>query len=147
MGITRIIQCARSCLYSISQHNYGRFPALRFGAGIAVLLFSRIGFFLQSFLIEKIHQTGTMMLLDNINDILAGATEALIKRIISLLERVGIEKDFSISGGVAKNIGVVKRLEERLGLKACLAFDPQLVGAIGAALFAKEKFTKKFLSN
>lgn len=78
-----------------------------------------------------------------INDILAGATEALIKRILSLLERVGIEKDFSISGGVAKNIGVVKRLEERLGLKACLAFDPQLVGAIGAALFAREKLTKK----
>jgi len=73
------------------------------------------------------------------NDILAGACDAIVKRLIGLLERVGIEEDFAISGGVAKNIGVVKRLEERLGLKAYIAFDSQIVGALGAALFARER--------
>jgi predicted CoA-substrate-specific enzyme activase len=72
------------------------------------------------------------------NDILAGACEAIVKRIFPLLQRVGIEEAFAISGGVAKNIGVVRRLEEKLGLKAHIAFDPQIVGALGAALFARD---------
>jgi predicted CoA-substrate-specific enzyme activase len=73
------------------------------------------------------------------NDILAGACDAIVKRVYGLLQRVGIEEPFAISGGVAKNIGVVKRLEEKLGLKAHIAFDSQIVGALGAALFARER--------
>ena len=73
------------------------------------------------------------------NDILAGATDAIVGRIRALLEKVGVEESLCISGGVAKNIGVVKRLEEKLGLTALIADDPQTVGALGAALFA-EKF-------
>ncbi len=73
------------------------------------------------------------------NDILAGACDAIVKRLSGLLERVGIEEAFAISGGVAKNIGVVKRLEERLGVEARIAFDSQIVGALGAALFARER--------
>ena len=43
-------------------------------------------------------------------------------------------------GGVAKNTGVVRYIEEELGLKlARLDFDPQLVGALGAAIVASEK--------
>ena len=74
-----------------------------------------------------------------VNDILAGATDAIVDRISALLERVGVEEDLCISGGVAKNIGVVKRLEEKLGLKARIAPEPQVVGAIGAALFARDR--------
>jgi len=70
------------------------------------------------------------------NDILAGAMDAIVERIIALLERVGIEMDLCISGGVAKNIGVVDRLERKLGIKAFIAAEPQIVGALGAALFA-----------
>lgn len=73
------------------------------------------------------------------NDILAGATDAIVERIICLLERVEIEEDLCLSGGVAKNIGVVSRVEKKLGLKAYIAFEPQIVGALGAALFAGEK--------
>lgn len=73
------------------------------------------------------------------NDILAGATDAIVGRVINLLERVGIEDAFCVSGGVAKNIGVVRRLEEKLGLKAHLAPEPQIMGALGAALFAMAK--------
>jgi predicted CoA-substrate-specific enzyme activase len=70
------------------------------------------------------------------NDILAGACEAITERICSMLARVEMREAFSISGGVAKNSGVVKRLEDRLGVVACIAQEPQIVGAIGAALFA-----------
>lgn len=54
--------------------------------------------------------------------------------------RVGIEKDFIITGGIAKNIGVVRRLEKRMGLDAKIPEEPQIVGALGAALFAEERF-------
>lgn len=75
----------------------------------------------------------------NPNDILAGATDAILDRVIALLERVGIEEELCVSGGVAKNIGVAKRLENKLGLKAQIAPEPQIVGALGAALFAADK--------
>jgi predicted CoA-substrate-specific enzyme activase len=72
------------------------------------------------------------------NDILGGATDAIVSRVISLLERVGIEEALCVSGGVAKNIGVIKRLEQSLGLKAYIAPEPQIIGALGAALFARD---------
>lgn len=63
---------------------------------------------------------------------------AMVDRIIDLLKRVGIEKDFVVTGGVAKNIGIVSRLERKLGFKPLEPkMDPILAGAIGAALFAK----------
>lgn len=71
------------------------------------------------------------------NDILAGAYQSIIERIYSLCVRVGIQEPLSISGGIAKNSGVVKRLEEKLGIKAYIADEPQIIGALGAALFAK----------
>jgi predicted CoA-substrate-specific enzyme activase len=77
------------------------------------------------------------------NDVLAGACEALASRVYGLLKRVGIEEDFVISGGIAKNIGVVKRLEDMIGLKAKICFEPQIVGALGAAIFAREILEKR----
>ncbi len=72
------------------------------------------------------------------NDILAGAFDALVRRISTMLERVGIERELSISGGIAKNIGVVKRIEDYFHRKARIFSEPQIVGAIGAALFGQE---------
>lgn len=70
--------------------------------------------------------------------VLASYCLAMVYRIVSLLERVGIEEDFAITGGIAKNIGVVIRLEKKLGVKALEPkYDTQIAGAIGAALFAK----------
>ncbi|MCF8032374.1 MAG: acyl-CoA dehydratase activase [Desulfarculaceae bacterium] len=69
-------------------------------------------------------------------DILAGATDAIVERIVELLERVGVEPQLCISGGVAKNLGVVRRVEHKLGLEAHIAPEPQIVGALGAALLA-----------
>jgi activator of 2-hydroxyglutaryl-CoA dehydratase len=42
-----------------------------------------------------------------------------------------------ISGGISKNIGVVRRIEEKLGVASHICFEPQIVGAVGAALFAQ----------
>jgi len=75
----------------------------------------------------------------HVDNILAGTMEAIVERVIALLERVGVDRDLCISGGVAKNIGVVRRLEQRLGLKAFIADEPQIVGALGAALFASDQ--------
>lgn len=74
----------------------------------------------------------------NKEDILAGLHDAIASRCISLLRRVSIEKEFAISGGIAKNIGMVTKLEERLNLKALIAPDPQIIGALGAASFAMD---------
>jgi len=73
------------------------------------------------------------------NDILAGAHEAIVSRVRTLLQRVGVEEALCVSGGVAKNAGVIRRLEEQLGLKALIAAEPQVVGALGAALFAADR--------
>lgn len=76
------------------------------------------------------------------NDILAGACNAIVERIYSLLARVGVQEAFSMSGGVAKNSGVLKRLEDKLGVRAYIAQEPQIVGALGAAIFARDLLRK-----
>jgi benzoyl-CoA reductase subunit A len=76
-------------------------------------------------------------------DILAGACDALCKRVLGLLRRIGTEEKFVISGGIAKNVGVVQRLEQTLGMKSHICFEPQIVGALGAAIFARELLEKR----
>jgi benzoyl-CoA reductase subunit A len=78
--------------------------------------------------------------------ILAGICDALADRVHSLLNRVGIEEDFVISGGIAKNKGVIKSLEKKIGIKPNICFEPQIVGALGAALFANEIISKSIES-
>jgi activator of 2-hydroxyglutaryl-CoA dehydratase len=72
-------------------------------------------------------------------NILGGLHAATAERVFSLLKRVVIEPEFVISGGIAKNIGVVRRVEEKVGLRAYISEEPQIIGALGAALFAREK--------
>ena len=62
---------------------------------------------------------------------------------------MGLEKEFVITGGQSKNIGIVSRIETNLGVK-CLpmpnwresGLDPMVAGAIGAALFGKALYEK-----
>ncbi len=73
------------------------------------------------------------------NSVLAAYCSAMAHRVFTLLERLGVEKDFAITGGIAKNIGVVSRLEKELGIKALVPkLDTQIAGALGAALIAME---------
>ncbi len=76
-------------------------------------------------------------------DILAGLHTAISDRVYTLLRRVGVTPDFAITGGIAKNIGMVRRLEEKVGLKALLPEEPQIAGALGAALFARDRASKQ----
>lgn len=74
-------------------------------------------------------------------DIAAGINRAFAERIAALASRVIPEKDLMITGGVAKNAGVRKELERMLRLKLFLPdIDPQIMGAYGAALIAREEF-------
>ncbi|MFA4836385.1 MAG: acyl-CoA dehydratase activase [Dehalococcoidia bacterium] len=77
------------------------------------------------------------------SDILAGLYSAIATRCHNLLKRISIDSEFTITGGIAKNTGMVKTLEDKLGMKALLAEDPQIAGAVGAALFAAERLAAK----
>ncbi len=73
-------------------------------------------------------------------DVAAGINEAMASRIAILAKAVGIEKDVCMSGGVAKNAGVMAAMEKQLDLPIRrLKVDPQLMGALGAAVIAREK--------
>jgi len=78
----------------------------------------------------------------SMEEILAALCDGMTERIKGLVRRVGVEKDFVISGGIAKNVGIVARLEQALGLEARIPPEPQIVGAVGAALFAAELFLR-----
>jgi benzoyl-CoA reductase subunit A len=70
------------------------------------------------------------------NKVIAAYCQAMAERVVSLIERIGVENDFFITGGIAKNPGVVKRIERLLGTKAVSTkYDSQIAGALGAALF------------
>jgi predicted CoA-substrate-specific enzyme activase len=73
-------------------------------------------------------------------DILAGINHSVANRLVSMVYRIGIEERVVISGGVAKNVGVVKMIEDKIKTKIPeYTHDPQLYGALGAALFAKQE--------
>jgi predicted CoA-substrate-specific enzyme activase len=76
-------------------------------------------------------------------DIAAGITRNVTKNIMRLLNSFNIKQDIAITGGIAKNIGVMKQLQEMLDMEFVeLPADPQLIGAIGAAVFAADQLTK-----
>ena len=70
--------------------------------------------------------------------VLAAYCLAMAHRVVDLLERLGVEEDFAITGGIGKNVGVVSRIEKELGVKALKpTLDTQIAGALGGALFAR----------
>lgn len=71
-------------------------------------------------------------------EIICGLHDAIADRILSLVNRVGIEEMVAITGGVAKNIGFLQVLKNKLGIDFNIPEEPQIVGALGAALIANE---------
>ncbi|MBM2813445.1 MAG: benzoyl-CoA reductase, bzd-type, subunit [Ignavibacteria bacterium] len=72
------------------------------------------------------------------NKVIAAYCSAMAHRVVSLLERIGVEDDFVITGGIAKNVGVVRRIAKEIGIKTLeTEYDSQIAGALGAALFAR----------
>ncbi len=72
------------------------------------------------------------------DDIVHGLNKAVASKTASLVKRVGGEKAYMMTGGVAQNKGLVKTLEERLGTSLVISDKSQLCGALGAALFAAD---------
>jgi len=71
-----------------------------------------------------------------IEDILWGVHLSIASRSVGLLRRVGIEDELTFTGGVTKNAGVIKALEQAIGLKLNISDESHYIGALGAALFA-----------
>ena len=69
-------------------------------------------------------------------EVLAAYCRAMAERIYSLVERIGVEEEFAVTGGTAKNRGVMDRLMLMIGLERMKTkWDTQIAGAVGAALF------------
>ena len=69
-------------------------------------------------------------------DIARGVHNAIAGKAVSLMKRVGMEPEYMMTGGVARNPGVVRAIEERIGAKLFICDVPDIVGAVGAALCA-----------
>lgn len=70
-------------------------------------------------------------------DILAGLHDSIVSRVMALVKKVGIEDKFVITGGIGRNVGLVKKIEESLnGMKVNIPQEPMIVGAVGAAMIA-----------
>ena len=72
-------------------------------------------------------------------DIANGVCRAIAGKAYSLLKRVGMEETFMMTGGVAKNPGVVRAVEEKIQSRLYICPEPEIVGAAGAALYALDK--------
>jgi len=67
-----------------------------------------------------------------------GICRSVAKRTLAMLDRIGREPKIAMSGGVAYNQGVVRELERELSQKLFIPDRPQTLGALGAALFARD---------
>jgi len=92
----------------------------------------------------------------DVNKVLAAYSSATAHRVAELMERVGMEPELGITGGIAKNRGVSERIEKEVGMKFSpkkwhnpeyeeqnIPFDTQIAGAAGAALFARALVEKE----
>jgi len=79
---------------------------------------------------------------EKLENIVAGLHDALAGRIAALARRLGIESDLVLTGGVAKNTGMVKAMKESLGCEILVPEEPLITGALGAAILAKEIYMK-----
>lgn len=73
-------------------------------------------------------------------NLVAGIHEAIATRIYAMVSKLKISPDVAITGGGAKNIGLVKALEEKFGYPVLVPPEPLLTGAIGAAIAGKEAY-------
>ena len=71
-------------------------------------------------------------------DAVAGLHAAIAKRVMSMVKRLGVVPPLAMAGGVAKNAGVVRAIEDELGEALVIPPEPQIVGALGAAIVAME---------
>jgi len=79
---------------------------------------------------------------ETVENILRGVHLSLASRALALLKRAGMEDEVTFVGGVARQKGMVKALEETLKRKVNVSEEPEMVGALGAALLALRRLEK-----
>lgn len=84
--------------------------------------------FAESEVISHVHRG------EPVERIIAGIHESAVNRLVEVIGRVGVKEMVVVTGGVSKNRGIIKALERRLGLSVKIPPEPQIVGALGAAL-------------
>jgi (R)-2-hydroxyacyl-CoA dehydratese activating ATPase len=82
---------------------------------------------------------------ESVANLVAGIHEAIATRVYSMVNKLKIEPDVAITGGGAKNIGLLKALEAKFGSPVLVPPEPLLTGAIGAALIGKEAYAQALL--
>ena len=76
--------------------------------------------------------------------VLAAYCEAMAERVARLLRQNEMVEDFAITGGIAKNIGVVKRIERLMHVKALQSdYDSQIAGALGGAVLGYDLLQRR----
>ena len=75
-------------------------------------------------------------------DIMMGIHSSVVRRVNMLVQKARLEPPIVMTGGVAKNVGVIAAFEKLLGTKLLIPEDPQMIGAIGAAVLALETYQK-----
>jgi predicted CoA-substrate-specific enzyme activase len=73
-----------------------------------------------------------------VSDLLAGVHHSLADRISRMINRLRVEEEVIVTGGGAKNKGLLKALSEQLGHEVLVPDEPLITGALGAALMGKE---------
>ncbi|WP_334109728.1 acyl-CoA dehydratase activase [Thermodesulfitimonas autotrophica] len=101
-------------------------------AGKAAPITSICAVFAESEVVSLIGQ-GTLR-----EEIALGLCESIAERVAALVHRVGVVEKVAMTGGVAKNRAVVAALTRRLGVPVVVPPEPQIVGALGAALIARD---------
>lgn len=76
-------------------------------------------------------------------DIANGVCHAIASKSFSMMRRVGLEPEFMMTGGVAQNPGVVHAVEEKIQGKLYICPEPEIVGAVGAAIHALSRVSEK----
>ena len=75
-------------------------------------------------------------------EIVAGLHQAIAGRVVNMTRRLGIEKEVVVTGGGAKNAGLVKAIEEQVGFAVLIPPEPFITGALGAALMGKDLYRR-----
>jgi predicted CoA-substrate-specific enzyme activase len=78
-----------------------------------------------------------------VEDILWGVHQSIAVRSFALLRRVGVANEVTFTGGVARNVAMVKALEEKAAVKLNISDDSHFMGALGAALFSLDRIVAR----
>ena len=77
-----------------------------------------------------------------IEDIVMGAHLSISDRIVAMLRQIGVDGQISLTGGITRNVGMVKALEQKIGKELNVCGDSEYAGAIGACLLARRRLKK-----